>query len=56
MKKRGYHHLLLPDGREVHHVVVVFTDEDTPLSWHPLCGEEPFVEWLGGIYKWIDKK
>ncbi|MCR5849775.1 MAG: hypothetical protein K6G92_03570 [Bacteroidaceae bacterium] len=50
--KRAYHDILLPDGTRHRGPVVVETDdEDRLLSWHLLDGEEPFTEWVGGIYK-----
>lgn len=47
--KRAYHKLILPDGT-VHTMVVCHVDDATGqlLDFHPLCGEEPFVEWVGG--------
>ncbi|MCD7720638.1 MAG: hypothetical protein LUI09_00230 [Prevotellaceae bacterium] len=50
MKRRAYNRLLLPDGTEQLNVIVTFSDEGEPLSWQPLRGEEPFVEWAGGSY------
>ena len=48
MKRRAYHHLILPDG-SVHELVVVeFDEQDKYISHHPLQGEEAFVEWVGG--------
>ncbi|MCR5779591.1 MAG: hypothetical protein K6G70_03500 [Bacteroidaceae bacterium] len=46
--KRGYHTLVMPDGTCHHLVVVEFSDDGRFLSFHPLVGEEPFVEWVGG--------
>ena len=47
--KRAYHKLILPDGT-VHTMVVCNIDDATGrlLDFHALCGEEPFVEWIGG--------
>ena len=50
--KRGFNHLILRDGRTHHHVVVEFSAEGLPQSWHYLQGEEPFVEWHGGTFRW----
>ena len=48
MYARAYHHLILPDGT-IHSLVVVhFDDYGNFLNFHPLQGEEPFVEWEGG--------
>lgn len=48
MPLRAYHHLILPDGTTESLSVVHFDDEGRYLSHHPLKGEEPFVEWVGG--------
>ena len=45
---KGFHHLILPDGRREDMVVVEFDDEGRYLSHHRLSDEEPFVEWIGG--------
>ncbi|MCD8303177.1 MAG: hypothetical protein LUC44_09215 [Prevotellaceae bacterium] len=50
MKRRAYNRLVTPDGQTYHNVVVVFDDADSPVSWHPLEAEEPYVEWVGGCY------
>ena len=47
--KKGYHKLILPDGTEHKMVVVHFGDDGRLLCFHPMVGEEPFVEWEGGI-------
>lgn len=46
---RAYHKLILPDGT-TRTMVVCNIDEATGqlLDFHPLQGEEPFVEWIGG--------
>ena len=44
----GYHHIVLPDGHREDMVVVEVDDLGHYLSHHPLRGEEPFVEWVGG--------
>ncbi len=54
MTRRGYHHLIMPNGEQHSMVVVLFAADGSPLSWHPLEGEEPFVEWVGGTYRWVD--
>lgn len=49
--KRAYHDIRLPDGTLVAGPVVVESDpRGNMLSWHPLQGEEPFTEWVGGTY------
>jgi hypothetical protein len=48
MPLRAYHRLILPDGTTESLSVVRFDDEGCYLSHHPLSGEEPFVEWVGG--------
>ena len=48
MYARAYHHLILPDGTTHSLVVVRFDDDGKVLDFHPLQGEEPFVEWEGG--------
>ncbi|MBQ6190062.1 MAG: hypothetical protein IJK45_07830 [Bacteroidaceae bacterium] len=56
MKRRAYHRLILPDG-SVHELVVVeFDEQDNYLSHHPLRGEEPFVEWVGGTLNLSNQK
>lgn len=56
MKRRAYHRLILPDG-SVHELVVVeFDEQDDYLSHHPLRGEEPFVEWVGGTLNLSNQK
>ena len=46
----GYHHLILPDGRQVDMAVVELDEEGRYVSHHVLVGEEPFVEWVGGTF------
>ncbi len=46
-RKLGYHHLILPDGSQKN-LVVVEVEGDQIIAWHPLRGEEPNVEWVGG--------
>ena len=48
MPLRAYHSLILPDGTTQSLSVVRFDDAGRYLSHHPLSGEEPFVEWVGG--------
>ena len=48
---KGYHRLVLPDGRQERMVVVEFDEQGHYLSHHPLRGEEAFVEWVGGEFK-----
>ncbi|MBP5513763.1 MAG: hypothetical protein J6Y04_03160 [Bacteroidaceae bacterium] len=56
MKRRAYHHLILPDG-SVHNLVVVEFDEQyNYVSHHPLQGEEAFVEWVGGTLNLSNQK
>lgn len=54
--KRGYHHLILPDGHREDMVVVVTDEEGQYVSHHPLRGEEPFVEWVGGTLNLSSQK
>lgn len=49
--KRAYHRLVLPDGTVHHMVVCTFNDAGEFIEWHPLQGEEPYVEWVGGEIK-----
>lgn len=49
--KRAYHRLLLPDGTVHRLVVCTFSDDGELIEWHPLLGEEPGVEWIGGEIK-----
>lgn len=50
-KKRAYHDLQLPDGTIVKGPVSITLDVDDKLvSWHHLSAEEPFTEWIGGLY------
>lgn len=46
--QKAYHRLVLPDGTVHQQVVVCFDADGRFLSFHPLVGEEPFVEWVGG--------
>ena len=48
--QRAYHTVILPDGTTLQRCVVQFDADGHPVSWHPLCGEEPFVEWAGTVY------
>ena len=48
MTSIAYHRLILPDSSAHEMVVVRFDDEGRFLDFHPLQGEEPFVEWHGG--------
>ncbi|MBR0273202.1 MAG: hypothetical protein IJQ59_03805 [Bacteroidaceae bacterium] len=48
MTSRAYHRLYLPDGTVHEMVVVRFDAEGHFIDFHPLQGEEPFVEWHGG--------
>lgn len=40
--------LILPDGSRHEMAVATFDDNGNFVSWHPLLGEEPFVEWHRG--------
>lgn len=52
MKSFGYHNIQFRDGTEVDGPLVVEIDGNGCfLSWHPLLGEEAFVEWRGGTFK-----
>lgn len=52
LKKRAYHTLILSDGKQIEGpVVVCFDNNDKILSWHVLLHEEPFTEWVGGVYE-----
>ena len=51
MRLLGYHRLILPDGSQEDMVVVEVDEQGRYLSHHRLVGEEPFVEWIGGVYK-----
>ncbi|MBQ8051349.1 MAG: hypothetical protein IJ197_07220 [Bacteroidaceae bacterium] len=55
-RKLGYHHLVLPDGSRHDMVVVEVDEEGRYLSHHPLEGEEPFVEWVGGEFRIMNDK
>ena len=48
---KGYHHVILPDGRQEDMVVVEFDPAGRYVSRHPLTAEEPFVEWVGGVFE-----
>lgn len=51
MKKLGYHRLRLSCGRIVQGPLVITLDDQAHLvEWHPLQGEEPMVEWVGGEF------
>lgn len=55
LKHKAYHALRLADGMMVEGPVsVTFDNDDKIISWHLLTGEEPFTEWIGGLY--IDGK
>ena len=45
---RAYHTLILEDGTICNMVVVRLDEHGHYLDHHPLCQEEPFVEWVGG--------
>lgn len=52
---QAYHRLIMPDGTE-HSMVAVELDADGRLvSFHTLQGEEPFVEWKGGVLRLTDE-
>ena len=53
MKSRqlGCHHLFLPNGQQVDMAVVEVDEEGRYVTHHSLCGEEPFVEWVGGTLR-----
>ncbi len=48
MTKRGYHHVITPDGQTLTQCIVVFDQQGNPVQWYPFTHEEPFVEWVGG--------
>lgn len=50
MKKIACHVLLLPSGVRRYRCVVTVDADGSLLEWHPLQGEEPFVEWRGGVF------
>ena len=47
-RRLACHHLILPDGTACGMSVVEVDTKGRYLSHHPLLGEEPFVEWVGG--------
>lgn len=47
----GYHRLIDAAGHVEDMVVVEVDEQGRYLSHHPLRGEEPFVEWMGGELK-----
>ncbi len=51
MKKYGYHRLVLSSGELIQGPVVVTLDAQSRMvEWHLLTGEEPMVEWVGGVF------
>ncbi len=48
--KRAYNHVITPSGLTIGPAVVDFDDSGRPVAWHPLQGEESFVEWVGGTF------
>ena len=51
VKQKAFHDLRLSDGTLVAGPVsVTFDADDHPVSWHLLTAEEPFTEWVGGLY------
>ncbi len=51
MRRIAYSLVLTPDGQAHRNAVVEFSDQGVPLAWHTLDGEEPFVVWQGGAYR-----
>ncbi len=51
MKKYGYHRLVLSSGEIISGPVVITLDaRSNVMEWHLLQGEEPMVEWVGGVF------
>ncbi len=48
MKKRGYHHVITPDGQILAQCIVEFDLQGRAVRWYTFTQEEPFVEWIGG--------
>lgn len=48
--RRAFHKIVLPSGEEVLMAVGTFDADGKLLSWEPLTHEEPFVEWVGGVF------
>lgn len=48
MIKRGYHHLITPEGRMLNQVIVEFASDGKVVGWHTFTHEEANVEWVGG--------
>lgn len=48
MTSKAFHRLILTDGTVHEMVVVRFNAAGHFIDFHPLQGEEPFVEWHGG--------
>lgn len=49
--KRGFHRFRTANGEVVEGPLVVETTEEGKfLSYHLLCQEEPFTEWVGGTF------
>ena len=46
--KRAYHQIILSDGTVIPMAVAHFDSHGQFTGCHPLQGEEPFVEWVGG--------
>ena len=45
----AYHEVILPTGEHVGLSVCTFDADGRFISCEPLRGEEPFVEWCGGV-------
>lgn len=50
MKRFACHVLLLPGGSRLLRCVVTVGADGCLREWHVLQGEEPFVEWWGGVF------
>lgn len=48
MRRRAFHRVILPDGREYAPGVVLTDDDGNIVEIHQLQGEEPYTEWVGG--------
>lgn len=51
MKKIAAHRIIFPDGTVLPLTVVILDDNNRLISTHPLCQEEPNVEFYHGDYR-----
>lgn len=52
MKRYAYNRLVLASGQVIPGPVVITCDmQSNMIEWHPLQGEEPMVEWIGGTFR-----